>query len=146
MNDEQQRQKRRAKTLDERLSSDPQLKERVHQIADLRDELIAQGCSLDEVEAAVVEQIRLLGKELLGSIAQQKCDASAQQAIQKNPLLSRDSKKIKMADDSWAGAGHRTGITGGASRGSTSALLPGGWAENWRVLQTIGAGADGFWS
>jgi hypothetical protein len=93
MNDEQQRQKRRAKTLDERLSSDPQLKERVHQIADLRDELIAQGCSLDEVEAAVVEQIRLLGKELLGSIAQQKCDASAQQAIQKNPLLSRDSKK-----------------------------------------------------
>ncbi len=93
MKNEQQPQKRRAKTLDERLSSDPQLKERVHQIADLREELIAQGCSMDEVEAAVVEQIRLLGKELLRGIAQRKCDESAQQAIQKDPSLSRDSKK-----------------------------------------------------
>ena len=93
MKDEQRSQKRHAKTLDERLSSDPQLKERIHQIADLRDELIAQGWSMDQVEAAVVEQIRLLGKELLGSIAQQQCDGSVEQAMRKNPSLSRDSKK-----------------------------------------------------
>ena len=93
MKDEQPRPKRRSKTLDERLSSDPELKERVHQIADLRDELIAQGCSLDEVEAQVVEQIRLLGKALLGGIAQQKSDASAHQALQKDSSMSRDSKK-----------------------------------------------------
>lgn len=93
MKNEQQTQKRRAKTLDERLSSDPQLKERMHQIADLRDQLIAQGCSMDQVEAAVVEQLRLLGKELLGSIAQHKCDGSVEEAIRENPSLSRDSKK-----------------------------------------------------
>ena len=93
MKHEQQPQKLRAKTLDERLSSDPQLKERVRQITDLRDELIAQGCSMDEVEAAVVEQIRLLGKELLGGIAQSKCDRSVQQAMQKDSSLSCDSKK-----------------------------------------------------
>jgi hypothetical protein len=93
MKHEQHRLKRRAKTLDERFASDPQLSERIHQIADIRDELIAQGCSMDEVETQVVEQIRLLGKELLWGIAQQKSDQSTQQALQKDASLSRDSKK-----------------------------------------------------
>ena len=93
MKNEQHPRKRRAQTLDERFCSDAQLKERLHQIADRRDELTAQGCSMDEVEAQVVEQIRLLGKELLGGIAQSKCDQSADQALQKDAALSRDSKK-----------------------------------------------------
>lgn len=93
MKHEQHRLESRGKTLDERFASDPQLSERIHQIADMRDELIAQGCSMDEVESQVVEQIRLLGKELLCGIAQQKSDQSTQQALQKDASLSRDSKK-----------------------------------------------------
>jgi len=93
MKREQQRQKHRSQTLDERLSSDPVLKERLHQLADVRDELIAQGRSVDEVEAAVVEQMRQVGKELLGSIAQFQCDGSVERALRNNPLLSRDAKK-----------------------------------------------------
>ena len=93
MKREQHRLKGRVKTLDERFASDPQLSERIHQIVDMRDELIAQGCGMDEVETQVVEQIRLLGKELLCGIAQQKSDRSTQQAMQKDASLSRDSKK-----------------------------------------------------
>ena len=93
MKDEQYQPKPRVKSLDDRFASDPELAERIHQIADTRDELIAQGCSLDEVEARVIEQIRLLGKELLGGIAQKKSDQSAQAALQNNQGMSRDSKK-----------------------------------------------------
>jgi|ERR1044071_926738 hypothetical protein len=106
MKHEQHRLKPRGKTLDERFASDPQLSERIHQIADMRDELIGQGCSMDEVESQVVEQIRLLGKELLCGIGQQKSDQSTQQALQKDVSLSRDSKKSKLADHPGNGCGN----------------------------------------
>jgi hypothetical protein len=48
---------------------------------------------LDEVEAKVIEQMRLLGKELLGGIAQLKADHAAEQALQKDSTAQRDSKK-----------------------------------------------------
>lgn len=85
--------KNRTQSLDQRLAGDPYLTERMHQIADMRDELIAQGCSLDEVEAKVIEQMRLLGKELLGGIAQLKAHQAAEQAIGKDSTVQRDSKK-----------------------------------------------------
>ena len=93
MNDERSRRKNRPQSLDQRLAGDPYLTERIHQIADVRDELLAQGCSLDEVEAKVIEQMRLLGKELLGGIAQVKADQAAEQALQKDSTAQRDSKK-----------------------------------------------------
>jgi signal transduction protein with GAF and PtsI domain len=93
MKHERSRPKNRTQSLDQRLASDPYLTERIHQIADMRDELLAQGCSLDEVEAKVIEQMRLLGKELLGGIAQLKADHAAEQALQKDSTAQRDSKK-----------------------------------------------------
>lgn len=93
MKHEHFRSKNRTQTLDERLAGDPILAERIHQIADMRDELLAQGYSLDEVEAKVIEQMRLLGKELLGGIAQIKAHQAAKQALQKDPAAQRDSKK-----------------------------------------------------
>jgi hypothetical protein len=94
----------------------------------------------------VVEQIRLLGKALLGGIAQQKSDASAHQALQEDPSMSRDSKKSNLANDPWVHRGDRAGVTGRASWRSLSALLSGCWDKAARVLHTTGAGADGFWS
>jgi len=85
--------KNRTQSLDQRLAGDPILTERIHQIADMRDELLAQGYSLDEVEAKVIEQMRLLGKELLGGIAQLKAHQAAEQALQENSGTQRDSKK-----------------------------------------------------
>ena len=93
MKHERSRPKDRTQSLDQRLANDPYLRERIHQIADMREELLAQGCSLDEVEAKVIEQMRLLGKELLGGIAQLKADQAAEQALQKDSTAQRDSKK-----------------------------------------------------
>jgi hypothetical protein len=93
MKRERSRPKDRTQSLDQRLASDPHLTERIHQIADMREELLAQGCSLDAVEAKVIEQMRLLGKELLGGIAQVKADQAAEQALQKHSSAQRDSKK-----------------------------------------------------
>ena len=57
------------------------------------DELLTQGCSLDEVEVRVIEQMRLLGKDLLGGMAQFKADDAAKHALEKEPAAQRDSKK-----------------------------------------------------
>jgi hypothetical protein len=80
-------------SLDERFANDPIMRERMHQIADMRDELIASGCSLDEVEERVVEQIRLMGQELLGTVAQTKADQLSGQARSEHPGAIRDIKK-----------------------------------------------------
>jgi len=93
MKHERSRPKDRTQSLDQRLANEPYLRERMHQIADMREELLAQGCGLDEVEAKVIEQMRLLGKELLGGIAQLKADHAAVQALQKESTAQRDSKK-----------------------------------------------------
>jgi len=83
----------REQTLDERFAKDPVMRERMHQIADMRDELIASGCSLDEVENRVVEQIRLLGQELLGGVAQLKAEQATEKARRQHPTAIRDIKK-----------------------------------------------------
>ena len=77
-------------TLEERFAKDPIMRERMHQIADMRDQLIASGCSLDEVESRVVEQIRLLGQELLGGVAQAKADEATLKARKKQVTAIRD--------------------------------------------------------
>lgn len=80
-------------SLDERFAKDPILRERMHQIADMRDQLIASGCSLDAVEGRVVEQIRLLGQELLSTVAQSKADDLSGKARSEHPEAGRDVKK-----------------------------------------------------
>src|SRR5215831_14173972 len=142
MKREQHRLKGRVKTLDERFASDPQLSERIHQIVDMRDELIAQGCGMDEVETQVVEQIRLLGKELLCGIAQQKSDRSTQQAMQKDASLSRDSKKSNLADHPWKGCRNRASAASGSSWYPVSTILPRSGGEASRLFQRVAAGVN----
>lgn len=80
-------------SLDERFANDPIMRQRLHQIADLRDELIASGGSLDEVEERVVQQIRLVGQELLGTVAQSKADQTHRQTRSEHPDAIADIKK-----------------------------------------------------
>jgi hypothetical protein len=83
----------RKQTLDERFANDPVMRERMHQIADMREQMIACGCSLDEVESRVVEQIRLLGQELLGGLAQVTAEKATVSARREHPAAIRDIKK-----------------------------------------------------
>lgn len=92
MNDEHTVEKRR-RSLDQRLANDPSLLEQLHLIADLREQLIAQGLSMDEVESRVMEKVRALGQELLGGIAQEKSDASTAEVLRKNPGAIKHRKK-----------------------------------------------------
>lgn len=80
-------------SLDERFAEDPVMRKRLHEIADMRDRMMAEGVSLDEVEAKTVEQIRLLGQELLQAIAQAKADQSAVQLLKQTPSAIKDRKK-----------------------------------------------------
>lgn len=93
MKHERKHSKNRTQSLDQRLASDPELTERIHQIADMRDEMLLEGCSLDQIESKVVEQMRLLGKELLGGMAQFKAQEVTEQALQRESAAHRDSKK-----------------------------------------------------
>ena len=92
MNDEHSSSKKR-QNLDERFANEPELRERFHQIADLRDALLAQGVSMDEVEERTIKEIRLLGQELLNTVAQQKANRSRAEALRQNPSTSADRKK-----------------------------------------------------
>ena len=92
MNDEQT-SSRGSDSLDERFADDPVMRERLHQIGDMRDRLLAEGVGLDEVEERTVEQIRVLGRELLQSIAQRKANQSAKRVKEENPSAIKHRKK-----------------------------------------------------
>lgn len=92
MNDEHSAEKR-TRSLEQRLANDPRLLEKFHEIADLREQLIAQGLSMDEVESRVIEKMRALSLELLHGIAQEKSDTSSAEVLRKNPGASKHRKK-----------------------------------------------------
>jgi hypothetical protein len=81
------------RSLDDRFADDPKLRERFHQIADVRDELLAQGLSMDKVEERTIKELRLLGQELMNSLAQQQSKESTAAALRKNPSARAHRKK-----------------------------------------------------
>ena len=89
----------RVQSLDDRFAHDPILRERLHHVADTRDELIASGGSLDEVEERVVQAIRSLGQELLGAVAQTKADGLENRVRQEQPEAIADIKKSSLVHD-----------------------------------------------
>jgi hypothetical protein len=91
MSDEQT--SKRPGSLDERFADDPVMRERLHQMADMRERLLAEGASLDEVEEQTVQQVRMLGRELLQSIGQSKAEQSATRARQEHPAAIQHRKK-----------------------------------------------------
>jgi hypothetical protein len=91
MSDEQT--SKRLGSLDERFADDPLMRERLHQIADLRGRLLAEGASLDEVEEQTVGQIRMLGRELLQSIGRSTAEQSANRARREHPSAIKHRKK-----------------------------------------------------
>lgn len=92
MNDELSK-KNSARSLDERFSKRPRTARRLHEIADLMDQAIAQGATADQAERIAIEQIRKLGGELLGDWAQASHDKSLEEARKDHPESSKHIKK-----------------------------------------------------
>jgi hypothetical protein len=92
MNDELPRTKRIG-SLDERFARRPHTYQRLHEIADLMDRALARGATADEAEAIAIEQIRKLGRELLGDWAQASHDRALAQARGDHPQSGKHIKK-----------------------------------------------------
>jgi len=96
MNDERPAEKTtpvHPRSLEQRLKRRPDVLERFHHIADVLDQALAEGCSADQAEARVIEEVRLLGQELLGQWAQESNVAAQQQVRARHPQAVRDGKK-----------------------------------------------------
>lgn len=79
--------------LDARFASRPEVRERLHEVADMMDKAIENGATADEAEAMAIEQIQQLGAAVLSDWARAKQAASLNQAQQENPSAIRHIKK-----------------------------------------------------
>ena len=93
MKDGLHQSKKPQRSLDERFAHRPHTYERLHQIADMMEQAIADGASADEAEALAVEQIRRLGGELLRDWAEARHDQAVEQARLKQPGAQKHKKK-----------------------------------------------------
>lgn len=71
----------------------PEVLARFHSIADMLDQSVAEGCTADDAEARAIEQVRQLGRELLGEWAQEKQAASLERARRVHPRAIKHVKK-----------------------------------------------------
>jgi hypothetical protein len=93
MNEELPNNKKPLIPLEVRFASRPQVYERLQKIADLLDQAIAEGCTADEAEASVMEQIQKLGGELLGDWASEKQQRSVAESEREHPSAIKHIKK-----------------------------------------------------
>jgi len=93
MNDETPKTPKSSCPLDERFAARPQVYARLHRIADLMDQAIAEGCTADQAEARAMEQIQKLGGELLGDWAREKQQRSVTESQRENPSAIKHIKK-----------------------------------------------------
>ncbi len=66
MNDEYKQVTGNKVSLEQRMARRPRVLARFHSIADMMDQAVAGGCTADEAEERAIEQVRQLGRELMG--------------------------------------------------------------------------------
>lgn len=93
MNNEPSELSQNSLTLDQRYAARPQLRRRLFALADLLDQLVAEGCTAHEAEARALPQIRQLGNELITDWAQKAEAAARQKALSEHPDLGPYGKK-----------------------------------------------------
>lgn len=81
------------RSLDACYADKPHLRQRLLEISDLIDKLVAQGCTTHEAEAKAIEQIRKLGHGLLTEWAEKSEAAAVAQACAADPKLQPYRKK-----------------------------------------------------
>lgn len=80
-------------SLDERFADKPHMRQRLLEIADMIDELVAQGCTAHEAESRAIEEIRKLGNGILTEWAQKSESAAVAKARTQDPKLQPYRKK-----------------------------------------------------
>ena len=80
-------------SLDERFADKPHMRQRLLEIADMIDKLIAQGVTAHEAESKAIEEIRRLGQGILMEWAQKSETAAVAKARAKDPKLRPYRKK-----------------------------------------------------
>ena len=81
------------RSLDELFADKPHTRQRLVEIAEMIDRLIAQGCTADEAETRAIEQIRKLGHGLLTDWAEKAEQCSVDKARSQDPKLGPYRKK-----------------------------------------------------
>ncbi len=81
------------RSLDECFADKPHLRQRLLEISDMIDTLVAQGCTAHQAEARALEQIRKLGNGILTQWAEKSEAAAAAKAQVGNPELRPYRKK-----------------------------------------------------
>ncbi len=80
-------------SLDQRFADKPHVRQRLLQIADMIDQLVAQGCTAHEAEARAIVEIRKLGNGILTEWAEKSERAAVAQARAQDPKLQPYRKK-----------------------------------------------------
>jgi hypothetical protein len=84
---------KRTRTLDECFADKPHVRQRLLEIADMIDELVAQGCTAHEAEARAIEEIRKLGNGILTEWAEKSESAAVAKARAYDSKLQPYRKK-----------------------------------------------------
>jgi hypothetical protein len=84
---------KQTRSLDECFADKPHVRERLLQIADMIDTLVAQGCTAHEAEAKAIEEIRKLGNGILTEWAEKSEKAAVAKAGAADPKLQPYRKK-----------------------------------------------------
>ena len=82
-----------ARSLDERYADKPHMRQRLLEIADMIDVLVAQGCTAHEAEVRAIEEIRKLGNGILTEWAEKSQAAAVAQARAQDSKLQPYRKK-----------------------------------------------------
>jgi|SRR5437867_3418370 len=82
-----------SRSLDECFADKPHVRQRLLEISELIDTLLAQGCTAHEAEARAIEQIRKLGNGVLTEWAEKSQAAATTKALTQDPKLQPYRKK-----------------------------------------------------
>jgi hypothetical protein len=88
-----EKQSNQLPSLDQRFADKPHVRRRLLEIADMIDELVAQGCTAHEAEARAIEEIRKLGQGILTEWAEKSEAAAVTKASAQDPKLQPYRKK-----------------------------------------------------
>jgi hypothetical protein len=81
------------RSLDACFSDKPHVRQRLLELADMIDQLVAQGCTAHEAEARAIEEIRKLGNGILTEWAEKSESAAVAKARANDPKLQPYRKK-----------------------------------------------------
>ncbi len=133
------------RNLDECYADKPHLRQRLIEISDMIDALVAQGSSAHEAEARAIEQIRRVGKGILTEWAEKSEAAAVAKARAGDPALrSVPEKAPDLALHLRGGECSGATVAAGAARRASAALLSAGSNKCPSLFAAVTAGTDGL--